>query len=44
MKTYGRMIGIDRKDLVNDDMSVMSSVPGTLGRQSAVTLERRSTP
>jgi hypothetical protein len=36
--TYGRLFGITRQDLVNDDMSILSDVPIVLGNESARTV------
>jgi hypothetical protein len=38
--TFGRILGIDRKDIINDDLSVLATVPAALGRMSAISLER----
>ena len=34
--TYGLMLGIDRRDLINDDMNAISTVPQKLGRGSGL--------
>jgi hypothetical protein len=39
-KTYGRMISITRKSLINDDLSMLDSLPAALGRLGMTTLER----
>jgi hypothetical protein len=36
--TYGRMIGIDRRDLINDDLGALSSAGRRLGRGGALKL------
>jgi hypothetical protein len=36
--TYGKMISIDRRDLINDDLSVLTSMPQELGRGAAQSL------
>src|SRR5690606_10619016 len=36
--TYARMLAITRKDMMNDDLSVLTSIPKKLGRGSALTL------
>lgn len=36
--TYGKMVAIDRRDLVNDDLSVITAVPQELGRGAAQSL------
>lgn len=37
-KTYGRMFGIDRRDLINDDLDSLTAVPRRLGRGGALKL------
>ena len=37
-KTYGRMFGIDRRDLINDDLDALTAVPRRLGRGGALKL------
>ena len=34
--TYGMLIGISRKDLINDDLNALSGVPRALGRRAAL--------
>lgn len=36
--TYGRLIGISRQDIVNDDLGALSTVPRKLGRGAALCL------
>ena len=36
--TYGRMIGISRQDIINDDLGALSTVPKKLGRGAALCL------
>ena len=36
--TYGKMVAIDRRDLVNDDLSVITAVPQELGRGASQSL------
>ena len=36
--TYGKLVAIDRRDLVNDDLGVITSVPQELGRGAAQSL------
>lgn len=38
--TYGKMISIDRRDIINDDLGALSTSPKILGRLAAITLER----
>lgn len=40
LETYGAMIAIDRKDIINDDLNAFAAVPKLLGRQSAIKVER----
>jgi phage major head subunit gpT-like protein len=35
-KTYGRMFGIDRRDIINDDLGALTQVPRRLGRGGAL--------
>lgn len=35
-KTYGRMFGIDRRDIINDDIGALTSIPKMLGRGGAI--------
>jgi hypothetical protein len=35
-KTYGRMFGIDRRDIINDDLGALTDVPRKLGRGGAL--------
>jgi hypothetical protein len=37
-KSYGRMLGIDRRDIINDDLNALSSVPMRLGRGAGLKL------
>src|SRR5262249_58251585 len=34
-QTYAELIAIDRKDLINDDLNVLTTTPRILGRQEA---------
>ncbi len=34
--TYGRMFGIDRRDIINDDLGALTQVPRRLGRGAAL--------
>jgi hypothetical protein len=36
--TYGMLIGISRKDIINDDLGALSSVPTALGRRAGLKL------
>lgn len=36
--TYGKMLGITRQDIINDDLGVLTSVPKGLGRGGALAL------
>jgi phage major head subunit gpT-like protein len=36
VKTYARMLGIDRRDLINDDLNALTQVPRKLGRGGAL--------
>ena len=38
-KTYGAIIGLTRKDIINDDLGALAVVPALLGRMAAVRLE-----
>lgn len=38
-KTYGKMISITRRDIINDDLNSLADVPKILGRQAALALE-----
>lgn len=38
--TYGARLAITRTDLVNDDLSMFATVPGSLGRLGALAIER----
>lgn len=38
--TFGKLIAIDRRDWINDDLSMFSQVPIVLGRMAAVALEK----
>ncbi|CAN5463060.1 hypothetical protein BH11PLA2_BH11PLA2_51710 [soil metagenome] len=40
LKTYGALLGIDRHDIINDDLSAFASVPKALGRMSAIKIEK----
>lgn len=35
-KTYGRLFGVDRRDLINDDLNALTGVPRRLGRGGAL--------
>lgn len=37
-RTYGRMLSITREDIINDDLSALTSVPQGLGRGAATSL------
>ena len=37
--TYARMFGIDRRDIINDDLGAFQTVPQIIGRGAAVALE-----
>lgn len=37
--TYGKIVGLDRKHLINDDMGVFQSIMTELGNEAAVTME-----
>jgi hypothetical protein len=37
-KTYGKMFGLDRRDIVNDDLGALMAVPKLLGRGGALKL------
>lgn len=37
-RTYGRMFGIDRRDIINDDLDALTAVPRRLGRGAALKL------
>lgn len=37
-KTYARMFGIDRRDIINDDLGALTQVPQRLGRGGALKL------
>ncbi len=39
-KTYGRMFGIDRRDIVNDDLGAFTQIPKRLGRGGAIKLNK----
>jgi hypothetical protein len=39
-KTRGAMLGLDRTDLINDDIGAFASLPGSLGRLSAIAIEK----
>lgn len=36
--TYGKMLGITRQDIINDDLGILTSVPRGLGRGAAMAL------
>ena len=38
VKTYARMLGIDRQDIINDDLDALTAVPRRLGRGGALKL------
>jgi hypothetical protein len=38
--TFGSLIGIDRRQLINDDLGMFAQVPKILGRQGAIALEK----
>lgn len=38
-KTYGRMFGLTRRDLINDDLGAFMEVPRLIGRGAALALE-----
>ena len=38
--TFGKLLGIDRRDLINDDMGILETGPKILGRMAAVFVER----
>lgn len=40
VRTYGRVLSITRRDLINDDLEQLANVPPALGRLGSVTLER----
>ena len=40
VKTYGRMFGITRQMLINDDLGAMLAIPSLLGKMAARTLEK----
>lgn len=40
LDSYGALIAIDRRDLINDDLGALQSVPRALGRMSAIKLEK----
>ena len=39
-KTYGRMFGLTRTDLINDDMGALTAVPRRIGRGGALKLNK----
>lgn len=39
-KSYGKMLGLDRRDLINDDLSALSAVSRRLGRGGALKLNK----
>jgi hypothetical protein len=39
--TYAGMLALDRTMIVNDDLSLLSTIPAAFGRNGAVTLERK---
>jgi len=39
VKTYGRIFGFTRQDIINDDLGALNEVPAMIGRGAAVTLE-----
>lgn len=39
-KTYGKMFGINRQDIINDDLGALTSVPRKIGRGSALKLNK----
>lgn len=39
-ETYGKMLGITRQDIINDDLGALASVPQQLGLDAALTLNR----
>ncbi|MCC7350209.1 MAG: hypothetical protein IT446_06535 [Phycisphaerales bacterium] len=39
-KTYGRMFGLTRTDLINDDMDALTAVPRRIGRGGALKLNK----
>ena len=39
-KTYGRMFGITRTDLINDDLGALTAVPKMIGRGAALKLNK----
>ena len=39
-KTYGRMFGLTRTDLINDDMDSLSAIPRKIGRGGALKLNK----
>lgn len=38
--TYGKLIAIDRRDLINDDLQMFAAIPRLLGRMGAIGLEK----
>jgi hypothetical protein len=38
--TRGALIGINRRDLINDDLGAFGKIPGILGRAAAIALEK----
>lgn len=41
--TYGALLGIDRTDIINDDLSAFASVPKVLSRMAAMKIEKLAT-
>ena len=39
-RTYGRMFGIDRRDIINDDLDALTGVPTRLGRGGHIKLNK----
>lgn len=39
-KTWGKMLTLTRKDMINDDLGAFESIPRLLGRKSAIKLEK----
>lgn len=40
LKTYGRMLALDRQMIINDDLSAFASAPKLLGRMSGIAVEK----
>ncbi len=40
LATYGALVGISRRDLINDDLGSFAAIPRALGRMSAIAIEK----